>query len=219
MVIQHARFEMNDRAQRFFRRKVPGKIVPMRAVLDLRKQSQNGVFSRHTIASLSRIDLKGTLLAAAGRRTGNGVQFHRKSPEGCASRRCEGNEPYMSRVANTTPVHEFMQRNVETATPNDPVKLIAQRLIDGGLTGLPVIDDTGALVGVVTEYDIISKQGETVGEIMSRGVVTVTEDTSAQRVIDLVGLHGIRGIPVLADGKLVGLVTRADLVTLFLHQA
>jgi CBS domain-containing protein len=125
----------------------------------------------------------------------------------------------MSRVANTTPVHEFMQRNVETATPNDPVKLIAQRLIDGGLTGLPVIDDTGALVGVVTEYDIISKQGETVGEIMSRGVVTVTEDTSAQRVIDLVGLHGIRGIPVLADGKLVGLVTRADLVTLFLHQA
>jgi CBS domain-containing protein len=86
-----------------------------------------------------------------------------------------------------------------------------------GLTGVPVLDEAGALVGVVTEYDIISKQGDTVGEIMSRGVVTVTEETTAQRVIDLVGLHGIRGIPVLADGKLVGLVTRADLVKLFLH--
>jgi CBS domain-containing protein len=125
----------------------------------------------------------------------------------------------MSRVANTTSVHEFMQRNVETASPNDPVKQIARRLIDAGLTGLPVVDEDGALVGVVTEYDIISKQGETVNEIMSRGVVTVTEDTAAQRVIDLVGLHGIRGIPVLADGKLVGLVSRADLVKLFLQQA
>ena len=125
----------------------------------------------------------------------------------------------MSRVANNTTVHEFMQRNVETASPNDPVKQIAQRLIDGGLTGLPVVDDSGALVGVVTEYDIISTQGETVSEIMSRGVVTTSEDTAAQRVIDLVGLHGIRGIPVLAEGKLVGLVTRADLVKLFLQEA
>ena len=86
-------------------------------------------------------------------------------------------------------------------------------------TGVPVVDVSGALIGVVTEYDIISKQGDTVGEIMSRGVVTVTAETTAQRVIDLVGLHGIRGIPVLADGKLVGLVTRADLVKLFLRQA
>ncbi len=58
------------------------------------------------------------------------------------------------------------------------------------------------LVGVITEYDIVSKRGEMVGDIMSRGVVTVTDDTSAARVVELVGLHGIRGIPVLHDGAL-----------------
>jgi CBS domain-containing protein len=125
----------------------------------------------------------------------------------------------MSRVALDTPVHEFMQRGIETALPGEAVRATAQRFIDRNHTGMPVIDDQGTLVGVVTEYDVISKQGETVGEIMSRGVVTVTEDTPARRVIDLVGLHGIRGVPVLADGKLVGLVTRADLVKLVLREA
>ncbi len=125
----------------------------------------------------------------------------------------------MSRVDATTTVKEIMQHEVVTASPDTGVVEIARQLVDDGLTGMPVVDDSGALVGVVTEYDVISKPGDTVGEIMSRGVVTVTGDTTAQRVIDLVGLHGIRGIPVLSDGKLIGLVTRADLVRLFLKQA
>ena len=120
---------------------------------------------------------------------------------------------------HSTSVRQIMQRDVETTSPETAVTAVARRLIEADLTGMPVVDASGALVGVVTEYDIISKQGASVGEIMSRGVVTVTEETSAQRVIDLVGLHGIRGVPVLADGKLIGLVTRADLVKLFLQQA
>jgi len=124
----------------------------------------------------------------------------------------------MSRVASHITVQQIMQPAVQTTTPETLVTDIARRLLDAGLTGMPVIDAEGTLIGVVTEYDVISKQGETVGEIMSRGVVTVTEDMTAQRVVDLVGLHGIRGIPVLAGGRLVGLVTRADLVRLFLEQ-
>ena len=125
----------------------------------------------------------------------------------------------MSRIDTTTTVREIMQHDVETTSPDQPIVDIAHRLINAGLTGMPVIDASGALVGVVTEYDIISKQGETVGDIMSRGVVTVSEEMTAARVVELVGLHGIRGIPVLTDGKLAGLVTRADLVRLFLSQA
>lgn len=124
----------------------------------------------------------------------------------------------MSRVESAVIVRDIMRTEVETTNPETPVTVVARRLIDAGLTGLPVVDATGALVGVVTEYDIISKQGETVGDIMSRGVVTVSEETTAARVIELVGLHGIRGVPVLTDGRLVGLVTRADLVRLFLKQ-
>ena len=121
-------------------------------------------------------------------------------------------------TATNVPVREIMQRDVRTTTPDRPVSDVAQLLIDLNLTGMPVIDDAGALVGVVTEYDIVSKRGGTVGDIMSRGVVSVTEETSAARVVELVGLHGIRGIPVLRDDALVGLITRADLVKLYLAQ-
>jgi CBS domain-containing protein len=114
------------------------------------------------------------------------------------------------------PVQEIMQRDVRTTTPERRIAEVAQLLIDENLTGIPVVDASGVLVGVITEYDIVSKRGELVGDIMSRGVVTVTDDTSAARVVELVGLHGIRGIPVLHDGALVGLITRADLVRLFL---
>jgi CBS domain-containing protein len=110
-----------------------------------------------------------------------------------------------------------MQVSVETTTPDRPIAEVAQRLLDLGLTGMPVVETSGELVGVVTEYDIVSKRGELTSDIMSRGVVTVSEDTPAGRVVELVGLHGIRGIPVLTDRKLVGLVTRADLVKLFLR--
>ena len=131
----------------------------------------------------------------------------------------EGRSAGMSRIDTTTIVRDIMQRQIETTSPDQPIVATARRLLELGLTGMPVVDANGALVGVVTEYDIISKQGETVGDIMSRGVVTVTEETTAARVVELVGLHGIRGIPVLADGRLTGLVTRADLVRLFLAQA
>lgn len=118
---------------------------------------------------------------------------------------------------SNVPVREIMQSVVETTTPDSPVADVAKRLLDLGLTGMPVVDANGALVGVVTEYDIVSKRGDLTSDIMSRGVVTVSEDTTAGRVVELVGLHGIRGIPVLTDRKLVGLVTRADLVKLFLR--
>lgn len=122
-------------------------------------------------------------------------------------------------ATSNVPVREIMQSVVETTTPDTPVTEVARRLLDLGLTGMPVVDANGTLVGVITEYDIVSKQGALTGDIMSRGVVTVSEDTTAGRVVELVGLHGIRGIPVLTDRKLVGLVTRADLVNLFLRDS
>jgi len=115
-----------------------------------------------------------------------------------------------------TIVDAIMQRDVLTTRVSVPVIDAARVLRDNGVSGLPVLDDAGALVGVVTEYDIVSKRGALVGDIMSRGVVTVPPGTPAARVVDLVGLHGIRGIPVLDNGRFVGLVTRAELVDLYL---
>jgi len=80
---------------------------------------------------------------------------------------------------------------------------------------MPVVSADGALVGMVSAYDIISKRGQTVGEIMSRGVISVGEEASADQVASLMGLHGIRRVPVVREGQLVGIVSRSDLLRLF----
>ncbi len=78
--------------------------------------------------------------------------------------------------------------------------------------GMPVLDGEGALIGMVTEYDIISKKGDTAGSIMSRGVITVQESTSVVEMIELMWLHGVRQLPVVRDGRLIGIVTRRELM-------
>jgi CBS domain-containing protein len=126
------------------------------------------------------------------------------------------NTPQNGQPTPTILVDEIMQCDVLTTRADVAVITVAHLLRDHGVTGIPVLDDAGVLVGVVTEYDIVSKRGTLVSDIMSRGVITVPLGTPAARVVDLVGLHGIRGIPVLDRGRFAGLVTRAELVDLYL---
>jgi CBS domain-containing protein len=117
------------------------------------------------------------------------------------------------------PVREIMSADVATTTPDRAVADFARELLDRGLSGMPVVDADGALIGMVSEYDVISKRGQTVGEIMSRGVISVTDDTDTDQVAGLMGLHGIRRLPVVRDGRLVGIVSRTDLLRLFVDEA
>src|SRR5215218_343955 len=80
---------------------------------------------------------------------------------------------------------------------------------------MPVVDADGTLVGMVSEYDVISKRGTIVAEIMSRGVLSVGEDANTDQVAGIMGLHGIRRVPVVRDGRLVGIVSRTDLLRLY----
>ena len=71
---------------------------------------------------------------------------------------------------------------------------------------------------MVSGFDVISKSGKTVGEIMSRGVVYVKPDDSLEDVIHLMGLHGIRRVPVCEGDRLVGIISRSDLLAHFTNQ-
>jgi CBS domain-containing protein len=115
----------------------------------------------------------------------------------------------------TVTVRDIMITDVATTTPDVPVTAFAHELVNRGLSGMPVLDADGALIGMASEYDVISKRGRTVGEIMSRGVITVDEETSVESVAGLMGLHGIRRVPVVRAGRLVGIVARTDLLRLF----
>ena len=138
-------------------------------------------------------------------------------------------------------VSDVMARNVVTLMPGHSVKHAAQILLDHHVSGAPVVDGEGRLVGILTEGDLLRRvefglgatpndpwaraswvEGSArdfvrshswrVEDVMSRPVATVTEDTSLAQVAVLLGTRSIKRLPVLRDGKLVGIVSRADLL-------
>ena len=118
-------------------------------------------------------------------------------------------------AAEAVTVAEIMTTEVVTTTPDNTVEEVARELRARGYGGLPVVDQTGILIGVVSEFDVISKRGRTVAEIMTRGAISVGDETGADRVTALMGLHGIRRVPVVREGRLVGIVSRSDLLRLY----
>ena len=109
-------------------------------------------------------------------------------------------------------VEDVMTTRVITVTEDQTKQQAARLLAQHRISGLPVVNENNVMVGVVTEYDIISKGGQTVGEIMTRGVISVTPDTDLEDVIHLLVQERIKRLPVLDQGRLVGIVSRADLV-------
>src|SRR3989442_6807396 len=105
-----------------------------------------------------------------------------------------------------------MTSNLITVKENQTKQQAARLLSQHRISGLPVVNDDHVVVGVVTEYDVISKEGQTVGEIMTRGVISITPDTDLEEVSHILVHERIKRLPVLEQGKLLGIVSRADLV-------
>jgi CBS domain-containing protein len=113
------------------------------------------------------------------------------------------------------PISEIMTRDVITVPAAMPVPEVAKILAEKHITGLPVIDEKDNVVGVLSELDIISRHGATAADIMSAQVISVSPDTDAEEVAHLLTNRRIRRVPVLAEGKLIGIVSRSDLMRLF----
>jgi CBS domain-containing protein len=109
-------------------------------------------------------------------------------------------------------VEDVMTTKVVTITEEQSKQQAARLLSQHRISGLPVVNADNVVVGVVTEYDIISKEAQTVGEIMTRGVISVTPDTDLEDVGHILVQERIKRLPVLNQGRLVGIVSRADLV-------
>lgn len=123
-------------------------------------------------------------------------------------------------ISNLRPITagELMTREVVTASAETPVEELARTLLKHQIGGMPVVDGSGVLVGMVSGFDVISKNGKTTAEIMSRGVVSVIEEAGVDDVVSLMGLHGIRRVPVVANGRIVGIISRSDLLRHYVAQ-
>lgn len=105
-----------------------------------------------------------------------------------------------------------MTRDVISILDEAMVEDAARMLARNRISGVPVVNSKGLLVGLITEHDLIAKTGRTVGDIMSRGVITVSPDTEVEQVQHLLTNQRIRRVPVVEDGRVLGIVSRSDLV-------
>ena len=111
------------------------------------------------------------------------------------------------------PVKEIMTKDVITVPPAMPVREVANLLSERNVSGVPVIDDEGRVLGVVSELDVVGRQGATAADVMSKQVISVTEETDVREVVQLFLNQRVRRVPVLSGGQqLIGIVSRSDLV-------
>jgi CBS domain-containing protein len=141
--------------------------------------------------------------------------FHRRregEPSGDLFR-TSGAAPLLARTpADSTPVRTIMSTEVVTVGPTTPVAELAALLAFHRVSGVPVIDAGERLVGVATETDVIARGGETVGEMMTTDVLSVGEEDTIARAASLIAERRVRRLPVVRDGRVVGLVSQADVI-------
>lgn len=107
---------------------------------------------------------------------------------------------------------DIMTREVIATTPETPLREAARVLADYRISGMPVVDECQRMVGIVTEADIIGKEGETVCDIMTRRVVSVQEQTPVDEIALILASNRYKRVPVLCGTRIVGIVSRADIV-------
>jgi CBS domain-containing protein len=109
---------------------------------------------------------------------------------------------------------DIMSTPVVTVWASMTVSDLAKILADKRISGAPVVDHRGKLIGIVSDADILSRRlGEdTVRAIMTTDVVVVDENESVQEITLLLSIKRIDRVPVLRDGAVVGVVSRTDIV-------
>ena len=108
---------------------------------------------------------------------------------------------------------DIMTKDIITVSPTMTIKKLALTLIKNQISGAPVAEKSGKIVGIVSEADIVAKKGRDVKAIMSKKVFRVAEDTSVEEIAQLMTTHSIKRVPVMLGEKVVGIISRADIVS------
>jgi len=112
---------------------------------------------------------------------------------------------------------DIMTKRVVTVSPRTTVKELTELLAAKKISGVPVVDEQKRVIGIATEADVLAHPGaKTVEEIMTKRVISVKPDTPVEEIAKLLAKKKIKRVPVIDEkGKLVGIVSRADIVKVF----
>jgi CBS domain-containing protein len=112
-----------------------------------------------------------------------------------------------------------MEQEVVSCRPSDSGRYIASQLTKFNFGSLPVVNDDGILVGLVSEFDLLKALMEgrdlemvRAEEIMTQKVTVAQEDTPVDAIIRLLETEHLIRVPVIRDGRLVGIVARRDIL-------
>ncbi len=119
---------------------------------------------------------------------------------------------------------DIMTRPVLSARKNASARDIAMQVLSGLYSGMPVTDEDGKVIGVVTEFDLLGQVCEgrelvklTAGDVMTKTPITVDLDTSMNDVLKVMMENNIVRIPVTQEGRLVGIIARCDILRIFIE--
>jgi tRNA nucleotidyltransferase (CCA-adding enzyme) len=107
---------------------------------------------------------------------------------------------------------DIMTKQVTTVKSNITARELAKIFTKHNITGVPVVDKKGKVAGIVSDGDILTAKGKRVGSFMTKQIISVTEDASVEEIANLMSAHKIKRVPVLNGEKLVGIVSRTDIV-------
>lgn len=125
-----------------------------------------------------------------------------------------------------TLLRDVMTTNVATCTPQDNVYEAAVKMRDLNVGGIPVVDESGRVIGMVTDRDLVIRgiaeknpNSTAVSAIMTRDVVVGRPDMTVDEAAELMAQRQIRRLPVVDEnGRLVGIVALGDLAVRDIHQ-
>jgi CBS domain-containing protein len=119
---------------------------------------------------------------------------------------------------------QIMEADVVACRPENTWKQIADLMSHGGFGDVPIIDKDKTLLGIVTEFDLLKVLMEgkdpnnvTAHNIMTKGVVSVSETTNSVEIINILETKHLIRVPVLRNDKLVGIVARRDVLFSFIQ--
>jgi predicted transcriptional regulator len=120
--------------------------------------------------------------------------------------------PGPSADAAAITVADVMVANVLVVHSGDSIDDAVRLIVDSRITGVPVVDTEHHILGIIAESDVLGKRGMVVDDVMTHDGITTTETTTLDAAAEMMLTRRIRRLPVVRDGKLVGILTRADLL-------
>lgn len=120
-------------------------------------------------------------------------------------------------------VRDLMTTEVSVANPNTPVSQVASKMKELNVGSIPICDSNNRVVGIVTDRDIVTRSvssgniNTNAQDVMSGHLVYATPDMHAHEAANLMAEHQIRRLPVVENGKLVGILAIGDLSTVDIY--